>query len=175
MQTQILHSMALSTVPPRKIKEALLQTLQDCPECLEKGAKLDNCCNKCRIFNDAIKRYAEANIPVRYWKLSMNNFVGDTILIEKYNEVVSDLKTSYDKGVSFRFGGPHGIGKTMTTTSILKRAVEKNYSALYITLTDIVNCLINAASADRVLARKELLSVDFLCVDEFDLGIQAVN
>ena len=98
----------------------------------------------------------------------MNNFLGDQILLEKYNEVANDLKLSYNNGISFCFAGTHGCGKTMTATNILKRAVEKNYSALYITLGDVVSCLINAANADRVLARKELLTVDYLCIDEFD-------
>lgn len=98
----------------------------------------------------------------------MNNFLGDPILLEKYNYVVNDLKTAYNNGISFCFAGTAGVGKTMTATNIIKRAVEKNYSAMYVTLSDIVNCMINASPADRVLARKELLQVDFLIIDEFD-------
>ena len=64
--------------------------------------------------------------------------------------------------------GSHGIGKTMTISCILKRAVRKNYSATYTTLNDIVNTLIEAPYEDKYLARKELMSVDFLTIDEVD-------
>ena len=54
---------------------------------------------------------------------------------------------------------------TMVCANILKRVVEKGYSAVYITLPDIISVI---TSGDRYAARSELLSVDFLVVDEFD-------
>lgn len=103
-----------------------------------------------------------------YWRLEMNSFRGDGILKEKYDEITQDLKSAYDRGLSLCFAGSHGLGKTMTCTNILKRAVEKGYSGLYATLNDIVSCTINSAPDDRAAARKELLTVDFLVIDEFD-------
>lgn len=57
---------------------------------------------------------------------------------------------------------------TLTISSILKKASEKNYTCLYTTLSDIVNVLTQAGSEDKFLARKELSLVDFLAIDEFD-------
>src|SRR5690606_27675418 len=49
--------------------------------------------------------------------------------------------------------------------NILKRAVEKGSSGLYITLNDIISA---TQSQEKYSARKELLTVDFLVIDEFD-------
>jgi DNA replication protein DnaC len=56
----------------------------------------------------------------------------------------------------------------MTCSCILKRVVETGkYDALYVNLTDIVN-LMASQSDEKLDARKMLLSVDFLVIDEFD-------
>lgn len=57
---------------------------------------------------------------------------------------------------------------TMTTTCILKLAAQKGYNCLYTTLSDVVNVLTAADSEEKFLARKELMMVDFLVIDEFD-------
>ncbi|HVI43054.1 MAG TPA: ATP-binding protein [Anaerovoracaceae bacterium] len=98
----------------------------------------------------------------------MDSFHGDPILLEKYQEITQDLRNAYNKGVSLCFAGGHGLGKTMTCTNILKQAVNKGYSGLYATLNDIVACTVNSPPDDRSAARKELLTVDFLVIDEFD-------
>lgn len=172
MSHQILRSIGLSSIPERKIVEALEQTLRNCKICSTKpDVKLDrNLCNECRINNKRIQRYAEANIPVVYWNLEMEfNFIGDPILKEKYLEIIKDLRQSYRDGVAVCFAGRHGIGKSMTCCNILKRAVEKNFSSLYVNLGDIVSVMLNGKdSEDRAIARRELLMVDFLVIDEFD-------
>lgn len=170
MSYQISRSAGLSSVPPRKIIEALEQTIRNCNVCAQKpDVKLDqNLCDTCRIRNKAIQRYAEANIPVVYWALEMDlHFKGDSVLLEKYHDIVVDLRKSYKDGIAICFAGSHGLGKTMTSCNILKRAVEKGYSGLYVTLSDIVSVMLNH-SEDRGTARRELLLVDFLVIDEFD-------
>lgn len=57
---------------------------------------------------------------------------------------------------------------TMTSTSILKKFVNKGYSALYTTLSDIVSVLTQADNEEKFLARRELCMVDCLVIDEFD-------
>ena len=87
MSFQILRSVGLSTIPPRKVAEALEQTIRKCLVCSQKpDVRLDhNLCTDCRIRNKAIQRYVEANIPVLYWSLEMDlHFHGDSILMEKY-------------------------------------------------------------------------------------------
>lgn len=96
-----------------------------------------------------------------------SGFQGDKVLMDWYQKIVTDLKASYQSGICLCFAGSHGLGKTFLCTNILKKAVEKGYSGLYVTLSDIVAYLISSMDG-RSEARKELLTVDFLVIDEFD-------
>jgi len=116
----------------------------------------------------AIKRFAESNIPVEYWHLSMKNFQGGIRLLEKYNEYVEDLSSIYTNGTSFCLAGSHGLGKTMISTCILQATSLKGYSSLYTTLSDLVSVLTQASNEEKFIARRELCMVDFLVIDEFD-------
>jgi hypothetical protein len=117
MSHQISRSLGLSSVPERKILEALEENLRNCTICSTKpGVKLDsNLCKNCRINNTRIKRYADANIPVIYWNLEMDHhFTGYEPLKEKYFEIVKDLRSSYRNGIAICFAGPHGRGKQLS-------------------------------------------------------------
>ena len=166
--SDLARSQSLSCIPKKKLQEALLQTIKSCSTCSE--SKLDsNLCSKCRVINKAIHRYAESNIPVIYWPLEMDhNFYGDPVLKEKYEFITSNIPQAYSKGTAICFAGGHGKGKTLAITNILKRSVESGYTALYVNLSDIVNVTLAKDTDDRFLARKELLMVDFLAIDEFD-------
>jgi DNA replication protein DnaC len=155
---EIIRSRALNNIPPRKLKDAL-SLIEQSNESLEiKSIKLI-----------AINRYAESNIPIEYWSLKMErDFKGDPRLLAKYTEYVSDLKKSYISGNSICFAGNHGVGKTFVISSILKKASQKGYTALYTSLSDIVSVLTTGNSEDKYLARRELSLVDFLVIDEFD-------
>jgi DNA replication protein DnaC len=129
---------------------------------------LNSACQKCRYINEAKQRFANSNIPIRYWNLEMmRDFKGDENLLEKYKEIVADLSSTYKSGMCICFAGSHGLGKTLVTTNILKRASEKGYNCLYVTLSDIVE-LVTSSTPEKAVARKELLMVDFLVIDEFD-------
>lgn len=120
------------------------------------------------VILTAFNRYAESNIPIEYWSLKMDHFKGDPRLHNRYEEYTRSLKEAYQGGYSICFAGGHGLGKTMTITCVLKKAVEKGYSCLYTTLSDVVNVLTQGDSEVKFLARRELAMVDFLAVDEFD-------
>lgn len=169
--TNIARSQSLSSIPERKLHEALIGTIRNCEVCSKvEGLKLDQgVCKRCRILNKALFKYAESNIPVKYWGLEMDHhFYGDAILQEKYDEIALDIPKTYTDGVSYCFAGGHGRGKTMTCCNILKRAVEAGYSCLYVNLNDIVAVTLSRETDDKFVARKELLCVDFLVIDEFD-------
>jgi DNA replication protein DnaC len=152
------RSPALNNIPKKKLM-AWLSAIEDSTSDInDKNVKLI-----------AINRYAESNIPVEYWSLKMDrDFHGDPRLLNKYNEYVADLNASYMNGDSLCFAGGHGLGKTMLTTCILKKASQKGFSCLYTTLSDIVNVLTSASYDDKFNARRELALVDFLVIDEFD-------
>lgn len=154
----LIRSNGLNNIPPRKLQDALLQIENSADELKVKNVK-----------KIAINRYAESNIPIEYWTLRMEkNFSSDPRLLAKYSEYVSDIKKSYTSGSSICFSGGHGRGKTMTITCILKKACEVGYTCLYTTLSDVVSVLTTGFGEDKYAARRELVSVDFLAIDEFD-------
>lgn len=98
----------------------------------------------------------------------LNHFEGFPKLLSKYKDVCIDLAVTYDKGTSICFAGANGLGKTMTSCCILKQAALVGYSCLYVALGDIVNLVANASNEEKFIGRKELMTVDFLVIDEFD-------
>jgi len=158
MSSLDLRCKALNNIPPKKIEEKLnsINTSNDD-------------FSKKQLKSVAINRYAESNIPIEYWSLSMEkDFKGDSKLLKYYQDYVTNLKDNYLKGVSVCFAGNHGRGKSFAVTSILKKACQKGYDCQYNNLSDIVNVLIQASGEDKFIARRELCMVDFLVIDEFD-------
>lgn len=152
------RSRTLNNIPAKKLQEVLAAIEHSSDNQETKNVK-----------TIAVNRYAESNVPVGYWSLKMDrDFHGDPRLLEKFNEYVKDLKDSYTKGTSLCLAGSHGRGKTMTMTCVLKMACQKGYSCLYTTLSDVVSALIQGSNEDKFSARRELASVDFLVIDEFD-------
>lgn len=146
---------ALRNVPESKLNIELSQIDSEFDD-LEKRAAIKK----------AFHRYYEANIPIKYWRLDMRkHFTGDANILAYYEEMVSDIPSLYRKGTSICFAGNHGLGKTMVSTNVLKRALEKGYSGLYVNLTDIISIM---KTYDSFAARKDLIQTDFLVVDEFD-------
>lgn len=149
-----MQSQALRNVPKAKLELAFSQ--------LEKKYTGD----QLYIIKKAYHRYFSANIPVKYWELEMNrHYVGDSDLLNEYTNLVSDIAQMYEDGTSLCFAGRYGLGKTFVATNILKRALERGYCGLYLNLGDIVSAM---KSGESYIARKELITTDFLVVDEFD-------
>ena len=152
------RSKCLNNIPQKKIEEYIRFVDKSS---LDDKTKM--------IKKTAIGRYAEANIPIEYWNLKMSkNFYGDPRLLEKYNEIASDLKQFYVKGKSLCFAGSHGLAKTMTSCCILKKSVEMGFDSLYTTLSDVVSVLTRGDGEEKYAARRELVMVDFLVLDELD-------
>jgi DNA replication protein DnaC len=121
------------------------------------------------ILTEVFYGYYQANIPVDYWWRDMTDFIGPQSLKVFYESYISDINRAYKEGKRARFGGKHGIGKTLTCACILKRVVEtQKYSALYVNLTDVIHVLLTASPEEKIWARKMLLETDFLVIDELD-------
>lgn len=140
--------------------------MEACPKC--QGQPLNKACQDCNTLNGILQRFANANIPVRYWRLKMSEFIGPNALKKIYEETSSDLDKAYRSGLTFCLTGNHGVGKTMTVTSILRAALAKGYSGLYTTLNQIVLSLTSHTDESRIEIRKAYTLVDFLVIDEFD-------
>jgi DNA replication protein DnaC len=153
-----VRSKALNSIPEKKVQDQLVFIEKNESDLQIRSLKLV-----------ATNRYAESNIPIEYWSLKMEkDFQGDPRLMAKYTEYIADLKKSYTNGYSICFAGGHGLGKTMTVNCILKKACQKGFTCLYTTLSDIVAVLTQASSEEKFIARRELMLVDFLVIDEFD-------
>ncbi len=98
----------------------------------------------------------------------MVDFEGDKKLINLYLSINGEFKSFYKNGRSYILVGQHGVGKTFFACSVLKQAAIRGYGALYSTLGDVVNVLVYGDSQTKFAARKELMMVSFLCLDEFD-------
>ena len=107
---------------------------------------------------------------MKYWKIgiSQETFKGSSDLLKKYQSIIQDLSKTYTCGTAICFAGFHGNGKTTVCTNILKKALEKGYSAHYVTLNDIISNFTAFSKDDKSFVRNYLLTVDFLVIDEFD-------
>ena len=144
--------------------------MKNCENCREKK-NLGEACEKCNLFNKIIQRYYDANIPVKYWDIGMNpeSFEGGKDLLKIYKDLTDNISKTYSSGASVCLTGLHGNGKTTVVSNILKLALEKGYSAHYVTINDIISTFTaNTRDADKLLIRNYLLTVDFLVIDEFD-------
>jgi DNA replication protein DnaC len=152
------RSKALNNIPSKKVQEKINYIEQNESDSHAKAAKII-----------AITRYAESNIPIEYWGLNIEkSFHGPESLFDIYKKYISDIKASYTSGMSVCLAGTHGVGKTFVSTSILKKCVNKGFTGLYTTLSDVVATLTQADNEEKFIARRELCMVDFLVIDEFD-------
>lgn len=159
---------ALNNIPSKKLIEKQSEFISNCGECKNKSIT-DGICRKCSSAIIVFNRYYESNIPLEYWSLKMEkDFKGDPRLLEKYNSLIADIKKTFINGISICFAGNYGLGKTLASTSLLKNAVIKGYSTLYINFQDLLSVLTQGSNEDKFLARKELTMVDFLVIDELD-------
>ena len=154
---------ALRTIPEDKSRIKKEDILSKCNVCTDILV-----CQKCSARLKLLDRYINANIPVDFWHREMSDFQGDKKLSKLYSTINEDLKEYYLNGKSYLLVGNHGVGKTFFGCGLLKLACAKNYRALYSTMGDIVNVLVNGDKKVRYDARRELMMVSFLVLDEFD-------
>ena len=148
----ITKCQALRNVPENKLALAV--------------ADLSDADTEIQVRKKAYHRYYDANIPVRYWGLEMHrDYSGDGNVLNYYSKLIADIPGMYKEGSAIIFAGSFGRGKTMVATNILKRALERGYSGLYVGLNDIISV---STSNDKGAARRELLDTNFLVIDEFD-------
>ena len=157
---------ALRTIPDDKAKIKKENIVSKCNVC--GSLKNAPACAACGARIKLLDRYINANIPIDFWHREMTNFKGDPKLANIYKIIEQDLKNYYLEGESYLLVGNHGVGKTFFGCGILKLACAKNYGALYATMGDIVNVLVNGERKVKYDARRELMMVSFLVLDEFD-------
>jgi DNA replication protein DnaC len=105
----------------------------------------------------------EAQIPVEYWFLKMEDFQGPNKLKTFVDDYMSHIKENYTNGKSVCFVGGHGIGKTYSVCCILRKALRTGLSAYYVSAGDLINNVVNDSQM-----RNKMKEVDFLVIDELD-------
>jgi len=176
MNTQIFsRSKSLNLIPERKLTEKQRAVAANCAQCSalninwNEESSADGLCAKCVVKYTAYNRWYSSNIPVEYWDLRMEkDFIGFEGLLTQYQEFTKDVRNVYLTGKSICLVGQCGTGKTMTINCVLKKAALASFQCLYTTLSDVVATLTSADTEDKFLARRELLTVDFLAIDEVD-------
>lgn len=147
-------------IPLNKLQLLKSKTREDCG-CSGAG------CGKCAAKLDRMSKYADSGIPIKYWSLAFKSFAGDKKFAEQIKEVLSDIDKFYLDGLSLAFVGNLGTGKSYAACCILKKAVVSGYTGKYVQMADIVNSILSKKLDSKVYL-DELLSVDFLVIDEFD-------
>lgn len=121
---------------------------------------------KCSRALRLIDSMYDSNIPAGYWFVKMKGFNGSKILADLVNDYINNIRDKYTNGVSICLAGNQGTGKTMSSICILKAALKHDFSAYYITASDIMAEMTNYEHNFKT--RGILRNSDFLVVDELD-------
>lgn len=148
-------------IPSKKLEIIQKRVRNNCEGCMGSG------CNKCRAKLSRFKSYASSGIPMNYWDLSLKDFQGDKNFKKFLINKVSDIQKMYEDGCSLAFIGNLGTGKTYAASCILKMAIVNGFSASYINMSDIVTEIVSG-NVNNAKFLNDLVSVDFLVIDEFD-------
>jgi DNA replication protein DnaC len=145
-------------IPERKIDAEKHKIISGCKSC--KGLQ----CSMCLSYCSFIDKMARAEIPVDYWLRKMEDFYGEENFKNFILNYMKNIEEEYNAGITLFLVGERGRGKTMAACSILKKALLCKYSALYITLSDLVTYIVNSDPALRMRIRR----YDFVVIDEVD-------
>lgn len=121
---------------------------------------------KCVRALKLIDLMAESNIPVGYWFMKMEGFQGSQRLKDIVDEYIANVDDKYSSGYSICLAGNQGTGKTISAICIIKRALKQDFSAYYITASDMMTEMTNYKSSSDI--RNTLRNTDFLVIDELD-------
>jgi DNA replication protein DnaC len=146
-------------IPINKLERIKKNIKKECKNC-------SSGCIKCELKCSRLDKYALSNIPVEYWTKSFKDFEGDRNFKKIIRDRMMDIDSLYDSGKSMIFSGNLGTGKTYTACCFLKLAVTNGYSGLYTTMADVVANMLSS-SVDTSRYYSELISKDFLTIDEF--------
>jgi DNA replication protein DnaC len=120
------------------------------------------------------QKLIEVGILKEFWHLKFKDFCIQSTY-PKHVQFMRDLETyltniraKHDAGELWLIFGDLGVGKTLAASLILKEALKKDYTAKYISWTDLVDGSFN----DEELMQK-VRDVDFLVID--DLGKDKMN
>lgn len=134
-------------------------------------------CNHCASQFDLVERYARAGIPIKYWSLDISIFPDTTTGVPEIKKYLSKLKMAYEEGQGVFAYGKNGNGKTLSACEIGKEAIRQGYSVRFTFLGEIISAFMNSMydAQKRDKLRQDILSVDFLILDDIDKAYISEN
>jgi DNA replication protein DnaC len=146
-----------------KLRDTLLNS---CTKCNHSGWINDVQCECSKKFEYYVKLDA-AGIDKEYWLLDFDAFIGDGVakgLVEKY---IANLDVAYDEGLGLVLWGGNGLGKTLLSSIILKRALSANKTIQFTTMAELLEIMRDKISNDdaKKFYEEQIKNVDFLCLD----------
>lgn len=150
-------------VPQTKKQYIIDKIKAECPNC--HGQE----CSVCRSKVARTALYARSGIPVDYWDKSWKQFNGDPNFKKLIRDkILTRIDSVYENGESYAFVGNLGIGKSYAACAILRIALMNNFRAKYETMSSVINTMLSS-NIDSNKYLKELMEVDFLVLDEYDV------
>lgn len=123
-------------------------------------------CQECNRKFILIDKMDDANIPVEYWTISLDEFIGPDKLKTSIQKYILDIKENYSKGKSICFNGNQGVGKTTAAICILRAAIKNGFNCYYISACDLLSEIVDFKNNRQI--KNLLKNIDFLVIDELD-------
>lgn len=165
-----IHSKPMMTIGSREVCSSCLG--QRSLYAIQKSLSLE----KKEADLDAMHRLAAARIPRLF---SESTFECYETKSERQEKTVASLKRYADDFHTQRsmrpgliFGGSPGVGKTHIACAIAKIVIGNGFSAKYVSLPDLTMRVRSSYKSDGISVAEiinELISTDFLILDEIDL------
>lgn len=158
-----------------QLKQLAVQYMDSCQECSGRRVLENGQCGCVRRYEIAIAQW-KANIPENFKHMSIKETVEDDF--KKHNAksaglifyYLDKLKEALRDGGSLYLYGPGGAGVSFLGVSILKRAIEDNFSAYFMLSGDLWRSTKETLtdSSEYLKMVNIMTTADFLLIDDID-------
>lgn len=127
-------------------------------------------CGKCAPLFEPYKLMADAGIPLKYWKMSLNMLGTKALGVKETRNYLNKLSIAYEKGQGIILYGKNGVGKTLAACSIGKEALRLGYTVRFTFLNEVISAFVDTMydPVAKEELRRDILGVDFLILDDVD-------
>lgn len=158
-----------------QIRALAAQIMDSCLKCKGRRYLEDTPCICISQFNIAVKQL-KANIPENFKRMTLIDTVdedfknGNTKGFRNLLWYLKNLKKALSDGGSLYLYGPEGSGASFLGVSILKQAIEDDFSAYFMLSGELWRLTSEALTNDdlRIRMSKMMTTIDFLLIDDID-------
>lgn len=127
-------------------------------------------CEKCDKKILLLTKFKNANIPIKYVKLKLDN-IEDIVLKEMVSSYINNIKKAHEDGIGLYIYGPNGTGKTAIEVIIMKEVIKLGYTAKYYQFSYVIDKFYNREDNNI----NDFITCDFLILDDIDKAYIANN